>query len=464
MKKFIALALLFFIIQNVPAQLSFAPRVVGYITQEEDILKTPDGYISVQKERKAAKDWAEWYTIPYSLKLVKLDSKMNKLQDKTLSNGEMIYGPFKPRLIHLSNKYYLIYGDLNKKKYLNNIYYAEVNEKTLETSSPQLLVSADDINVKQSGSFENLDIKFQTSPDNNYCCLYIMSYEKPFFLAAFDKNLATLWKGEQRIFKLERYEIKSVVIGNDGTVYISSVSYDNEVTVTSYSTKGVATNNTIDFGSVKPHHVELKWDASGNLYAGGTLRKDSKFINTVFIARLENNVLKDMKQAEIPASILKRLDKDGLAKSGGITDQYFLKPELVLQQDGKFKIVMECKSYISGDRYTAYGSVLIVDLDLPGDKFFHIPKYQLGINTIRKTNSICTMAAGHSITVFYVDHIDNLDRQLSDDQKVLRQFSDATVIAATLDNNGKLTRKRVTDNNYGTSEQTMTAFMLNADR
>jgi hypothetical protein len=295
----------------------------------------------------------------------------------------------------------------------------------------------------------------------NIACLFISnSWDDDFFLACLDGELKLLWKSCQRIPRTSAQEIGNVVIKNDGEVLITSV-HKGVATLSRFAQNGAAENQTLDFGDSKPQYVDILESQAGQLYVGGTLQRGSKFVNTVFLAKVDKKgSLTDIKQIDIPGTIIEKAKKDRLAYESGLIGD-MLQPELMEQGDGKIKMVIECKRLLGDQGQGVFGMLIITDFNASQNQFSIIPKYNVRIITAPYRNQFVVKPSKNTIALFYYDNEDNLSRNLDDPQKVLQGAKDAALFAATIDNNGIIKRYNGPGNSPTTEGEAMNMFMAN---
>jgi hypothetical protein len=234
-------------------------------------------------------------------------------------------------------------------------------------------------------------------------------------------------------------------INDNGEIMLASIT-KSVASVSIYNVNGGVTHHQLNFNTVEPAFIDILESKTGSLYIGGTLMKDSKLQNGVFLAKLEKNyTLSNMKQLDITDGIFDMLAKHGLAKTGdkksGLVGQ-FIQSELVEQHDGRIKLVTET-TY--GDErsndYMGFGGLIITDFNKTENPFSLVPKFMVEFNSWPRINQFVVVPSTNSISVIYCDNEENINLDIKERQKPLNGRAISALYAATIDNDGIINRK-----------------------
>ena len=114
------------------------------------------------------------------------------------------------------------------------------------------------------------------------------------------------------------------------------------------------------------------------------------------------------------------------------------------QHDGKIKLVTET-TYGDDDSnsFMGFGGLIITDFNKIADQFSLIPKFVVDVDGRPRVNQFVVVPSANSITVFYCDNEENINIDLKDRQKALNGRANSGLYAATIDNDGIISRKIV---------------------
>ncbi len=447
----------------------FAMPPEGYVlNRSPNFIKLNNVYVGL-KVVSHAKKYGEPNLRSNSISVVNYNNKMVEQGENALFEGKPVFSGFKTELVK-GNKIWLVTGDMgNKWGNQGNIRATEINAETYKQGVSKIIVSADELDER--GDYWGYKRIIKSSPNLKYHCLfYGYPNDKIFFIACFNSDFDPVWKGKKQIDKTEIYQVSDVSINDEGEIIIVSIA-KSIASISKYDIKGSAAHQQINFGMVEPAFIDILESKSGKTYIGGTMFKDSKLENVVFLANLEKDyTVSNIKQLDIAGSILDRLAKDGLAKTGdkknGLTGK-FIHSELVEQGDGKVKLVTET-SYADeqSNGYMGFGGLIITNFSNVENPFSLIPKFMVDFNSWPRVNQFVATPSLNNITVFYSDNELNINIDLKERQKPLNGKAVAALYAATVDNNGEIKREifsTMAKEVKGTAELLIQAYLANKE-
>lgn len=448
------------------------PSSIFLIKGKPGFVKVKDGYLGVKQVEHSKKHQA-FQTIKTTISVVNYDDKMVELGENIFSNGDVAYSLLKPQIVK-GNKIWVICGDPGSGSTRNwgdqgNIRATEIDPQTYKPGASKVIVTAKELDVVSE--YYSYQLKIISSPNSKYYCLYYgNNYGNEFFLACLDNDLEPVWKNRKKIPKTECDDINDLSINDNGEIIVTSVTKSGG-TLSIYNINGTESHQKINFDNAEAGFIDILQTKSGDTYFGGTLIKNSKYENAVFLAKMEKDyTLSNMKQLELSNNILDRLTKDGLAKNddkkNGLTGNH-IQPELVEQGDGSFKLVIETTYEKSAD-YKGFGGLIITDFSKTENQFSLIPKFMVWFNHKPRINQFVAMPSLNSITVFYCDNAENINIDLKERQKTLNGPSIAALYAATIDNNGGIKREIIAHgsnkNEIKAAAQLIQSYIINKQK
>ena len=413
-----------------------------YINRGFNFIQVKDGYLGITLLYNSKK----YGNQTNGVAVVNYNNKMVKLGENPLSEGKSVYSDFKPQLVK-GNKIWLITGEFaNKFGRQGDIRATEIVPETYKEGASKIIVTSDELKELE----KHYDVKrviIKSSPNLKYHCLfYGHPSDEKFFIACLNSDFDPVWKREKQLEKTDFHQVSDVSINDEGEIVTVTIA-KSVATITKYDVKGSAVDQQLNFGSAEPAFIDILQSRSGKTYIGGTIFKDSKLQNAVFIANLEkDNLINSIKQLDIPGIILERLAKDGLAKTddkkNGLTGRY-IHSELVEQSDGKIKLVTEttyADKQEPNNNFMGFGGLLITNFSNEENPFSLIPKFVVEMNSWPRINQFVAVPSQNYITVIYSDNDQNINIDLKERQKPLNGRANAALYAATIDNNGVIKR------------------------
>ena len=442
MRNFILSLSLFFCVVAANAQLvSIASKAAVF--KPSGFMPADDGFIAIKKEAKPRGGTFDLFN-RYKATLVKYDQDMKVVKEQPLFNGSlntMVY----LELQKSSGNYWVVYCEPLQKNKFKSFYAMQVDAQTLATSEPKLIAAEDKIDERIDFGVvdEEKNVNFKSSPSQRYHALLIDNLSGYFFLECLDDQMQPVWNSKQKTPDFKQEYLNSMAVDDEGNIYISYVK-DDKAIISVFNAKGIATQTPLNFGDIKPAQVILMPTRSGTLMAGGLYKENSDYGRGIYTAVLNKKSFAagKIQKTDISEAIMKRLDKDGLAKSKPSKFGVF-----TYMGDTKFYgdeqnlwVVVEFRQSLGSGRALAEASLLAADLSTPNPTFAHIPRYAVTSNIISDKRYFAINCTD-KLMLLYKDHQDNLSRDLSEDQKVLNGEKGAVLIMASISKDGTVKRK-----------------------
>ncbi|GJM34654.1 MAG: hypothetical protein DHS20C18_36550 [Saprospiraceae bacterium] len=298
------------------------------------------------------------------------------------------------------------------------------------------------------------------------------------FLSVVDLNFEKVWDGKFNFpFVENQFTFNSMVLGNDGSVYILAKVYEDENAKESKKggSKGrVAAYNmsifhfTKDAKSPKVYQLEL----GGEYISGAGIKlsnnkeiicsgiysnaKNGPVVGTFLtkLSAIDGKVLVSNKKAMGKEEIEMLSDRNVDKKKGDTgLDTDFTFQDVVLKDNGSISITAEeqykkTKFNTASTRnpmYTVYYNldILSMNIDKNGEleRVAVIPKKQISTDPLYC--SFVTLQNEDEVYFFYNDDKDNLRRPLTAKPKKITNYKDCVAVVTIQDKNGKLSRKKL---------------------
>jgi hypothetical protein len=434
----------------------------------QGFVKVQNGYLGIRKYFSIHKNIHKPHLNRLNVSVVNYDDRMVELSENKFSDGEFVYGMLEPQIVK-GKKIWVICADPAKWIQPGNIKAVEIDPQTYKPGVSKIIFSQEELD-EENGTFENFKLMIKSSPNAKYHCLYFGKGEdKKFYMACLNSDFEPVWKEKIQIPETNTDQVSDMSINDNGEILLTSIT-KSVASISIYTINGGVTHKSIDFGNVEPTFIDILESKSGNIYIGGTAKKDSKLKNVVFLAKLEKDyTLSNMKQFDIADNILDRLAKDGLAKTDykktGLTGNN-IHSQLVEQNDGKIKLITET-TYGDNDSnsFMGFGGLIITDFNKTTDQFSLIPKFMVEVDAWIRVNQFVAAPSTNSITVIYCDNEENINLDLKERQKPLNGRAVSALYAATIDNDGIVKRKIIATktgkDDYRTTAQLIQAYIAN---
>lgn len=304
---------------------------------------------------------------------------------------------------------------------------------------------------------------------------------KNFYFGVFDPNLNKIWDKNVELTAESRFiDIFAYTSKAEDKVFVSYKHYDNEVSRESVSGDDGGRipsykSNILVFkkGEEKPTDVHLNLggkfvhssDIVYNKKTGKAVimgmykNKHNGHVNGVYYSELdaESNSFTNIKSTAFPQTMVELIKKDGFASKKesdpGLFIPYMaLNP--IIRNDGSIDYLLEYRlltmvtmstgrSTYTFPRYR-YGTVVDAHFTDGAVTFTRIPKYQIE-DHLNDLLSVYPLLYGNKLILLYNDDKDNADKELSKSPDAITNFKKAVLMAASIDENNKLSRDIIMD-------------------
>ena len=298
-------------------------------------------------------------------------------------------------------------------------------------------------------------------------------------LTVMDNNLTKLWtKGISLPYTQEQVSVRSVTVSNDGQVYLLAKVYDERRSKETKKKDGKKKpaykmiifmfNSETD---KKPKEyvlglqdkfvtdITFKLSPKNDLICSGFYANDTKgVIQGVFFTRIngETGTVEVANKKEISDKDLANLDTEKDRSGNEGLDSEFNFNQIITKEDGGiYAIAEEAYSYTYTTRqgnnwvtHTRYinNEIFVSSIGPSGtiDWVRVIPKKQI-FTDISMFNGYSHMYSGGKLYFLYNDDEDNIERPLTAKAKRISSFRDAVSSLVTIEENGKMNRKKIFD-------------------
>ncbi|OQP59880.1 hypothetical protein A3860_35810 [Niastella vici] len=399
-----------------------------------------------------------WNKVRLAITVIQHDSNMVMLQNKSLSNGDRVYGPFFTDIRKINGKVYIIYHEVQEKNTIGNVMAVEINPETLEAGTPKIIgaIANTDYKLKFSESLQN-SLKYicKPSPDGKRNLLLLTAGgDSKCFISVLDENMNVTWSKLQDISTSTDYNFKSACIDNSGNVYvaykISGPKNDNRVAV-------------IKKEASKPHDIPLNlnftisnmevFSSKDNktIHVAGTYmdNPNSSMLKGVFHTKIDAGEFKlaGMTTTAFPDTLIKRFEQDGWGdsrKNIGINPGF--SPRFIEKENGVLNMIGEFRSMVWGTRAAAYisGDILNVSFEESGAVFARIPKIRKSMESTIG-DSFVAFPFQNKVVVFYDDNIVNLNKSITESPTGSDVYKSLIMAGAIIETDGTVNRSILID-------------------
>lgn len=438
-------------------------------------VRTRSGFLILKTER-SAKFMSARMTVATTLLLV--DKELNTLQEIPFTVPDADYIG-----IHGLER-------MGEKCYF---FYTKRKKKSDEISFCGMLINEADITKSQEfvmGTFvaEKGTPTFQLKPslDSSAYILFVEPEQKKhdnknFYFAVFDNKLSKLWDNNVELSVENRFiDIYGWTGKQQDKVFISYKHYDAEVNresvigddgdrIPSYKAnilsfkKGEAKPNVIhlNLGDKFVHSSDITFNDKTNkvIILGMYKNKHNGNINGVYYAELdpENNSINNIKKTAFNESLVELVKKDGFASKKESDPGLFIPYtgiKTIIRENGSIDYLMEYRlltiiTYSNGrSSYTVYrykyGTIVDAYINNGNISFIRVPKYQVQDNGTNLLSFYPTMYK-NKLIMLYNDDKDNAEKDLAKSPDAISNFKRAVLMAASIDENGQLSRDILMD-------------------
>lgn len=393
-----------------------------------------------------------WNKVRLALAVIQHDSNMVALQNKTLSNGDRVYGPFFTDLRKINGKVFIIYHEVQEKNTVGNVMAVEINPETLEPGTPKIIgpITNTDYKLKFSESLQH-SLKYicKPSPDGKQNLLLLTTGDNKCFISVFDENMNVKWSKLQDISTSTAYQFRSACIDNNGNVYVAyrlpDVPKENRVAVIKEKSAPHEIALNLNFTStqmeVYPSNDNKTIHVAGFYIDNPT----ASVLKGVFHTKIDAAELKlaAIKVTAFPDTLIKRFEQDGWGdskKNIGISPQ--LSQRYYEKENGVLNMIGEFRSTVWGTRVSAdvSGDILNVSFDESGAIFARIPKIRKSMES-RIGDSFVAFPYQNKMIVFYDDNIVNFNRSITESPASSDIYKSLVMVAAIIEADGTVNRK-----------------------
>jgi hypothetical protein len=439
---------------------------------EDGILLNDGNYIANKFAR--SKQWTRGVVIPI---MTLGGPDMTPIKDSTWEIGER--WPEDCTLRKYGTNVFFTYSAYDNKN--TTAYAIKVNQQTMMPGAKIILGIFD-----SDGTANQANITYKLSPDSTKVLLFAEGPErkkenKQFYIGVFDTTLKKIWSRYIELpFGDALISIYDLDIADDGKVYVTIKHYDKEVSrqdvsentekipafsykLLAYTREGRPKEIAINLKDHFIHGAKLVYNRNGTITAAGLYKKKPNGnITGAFYTAFDTSatVVNDTKMVSFPPEILKLVDKDDQAKSGGSDPglrSFFRINHIIPRTNGTIDLISEaCRADLATKDIGAsvrgtssreiwnydYEDIININLDKQGNAIFtRIPKVQEG-NT-GAPYSYYPVVYKDKLILVYNDHEDNMTRDLSKAPEHVARAKDMVLVAATIDAKGNLSRQGI---------------------
>lgn len=423
------------------------------------VFKTDDGYIASREEVKGI---LQEYNFKLSKRkfgvtLLKYDASMKLVKKNELLNGDRKFGPFPSTIAKLNGKPYIVYSIYEGDEEIK-IMAEEIDQATLNTSSPKQLIRFEQKNTSLEEGYELLKRKpmiIKASPDNTkLLVLYASSLNNQYFISVFDKDLNHLWNKKEMATE-EKIVVSSAAIDNNENVYVAykykvgKDDYNGRVAICQVNNMPKELEIKTENGT--PYQILLIPSRKENqIYTVGTFANASGNLIGVFSQTISSVDFKlGINQSTAFSPVLvEQLDKDSWASTK--VKNYGLLPldmKAFELEDGTVSMVGEFMRHEVSPRGTGAritGSILNIRFNNDGPVVNWIPKYRVSVqNDIGASYYPFVFKA--KLFLFYNDEAINLKREVGERYSGSGTYKNVSLIVAWMEPDGKIKREKLLD-------------------
>jgi hypothetical protein len=381
----------------------------------------------------------------------KWDADLNLDDKKHLAGGRSIYGSGFSQLIKVGDKTWLLYFEPGESKG-SDLLAAEVDQASLEKGSPKSIVAKDQMSFGIPENFYASPFKFkpinvQVSPDQKMVAVFMAKGTNEMVITVLTHDMEKLWNRIETISKIHNGEIQSSTVDNDGKVYLT-YKHKSNYGINVYSKSGSEGTIAFAMGEMEPKDILLKATKKG-VFVSGVYFKDSKKCDGVYLGMINpsRKSVQALKTYSFPEEFLEALNSDywgfTKGKKQGVSPD--LELNLVEFENGDMNLTGEFRTLVGGGQAsvsTHAGNLINIRFKQGQPVFTRIPKTSVHLGT-GLSNQYTAWIMGDSIVYYYFDNSDNLQKDLNAGSKT--SAKNTVMVAATIDPDGKVTRKTVSN-------------------
>ncbi|MDI9320523.1 MAG: hypothetical protein QM530_08640 [Phycisphaerales bacterium] len=372
-------------------------------------------------------------------------------------------------------------------------FYNKRQKKSDEVSFCGMQIDETDINKSKEftlGIFKtersNPSFQLKVALDSTSYLLFVEPDQKKqdnksFYFGVFDLNLNKIWDKNVEMTTGSRYvDIYGITCKQQDKVFISYKHYVNEIKresivgddgsrIPSYKTNILVfkkseekpTDIHINLGGKFVHSSDIIFNAKTNKVSiiGMYKNKNNGHVNGVYYTEMdaETNELTKTKITAFPQSMVELIKKDGFASKKESDPGLFIPYvalDPIIRENGSIDYLLEYRllsiiTYSNGKttytvvRYT-YGTAVDAHFQDENVTFTRIPKHQIeeGDNSLL---SFYPLMYHNKLILLYNDDKDNVDKELEKSPDAISNFKKSVLMAASIDENNKLSRDIIMD-------------------
>jgi hypothetical protein len=449
MRKIISLLLIYSVSFQLSAQqfkVALSETQAESETSENYALKD-GGFIGMRKVQD--EKGLVWVRKKESISILLYDAKMNVIKENKMGNGERAFGVVYTAFKKIAGKFWLLYSEPADKKGLGDFKAVEINPSTLQGGQPKTILSADEsgLNAALQGMVFDFEIKFKSSPNENYSGLLISTGKKNGFLCALDKELNPLWIKKQIAADIDMTpsEINSWEVDDQGRIYLGYAK-KNEGHIAVYKTASSPQILNITVGGGKPNDVVLlAHKNNSSLTIAGGYFENTQNVRGVFKGELDAALkIGPLNKIPFTEEVVKLFDSD----SWGSTkpNKYGIEPEYIAQlyevDDKTVDMVLEIKHKVYTQNVGMIvhsGSILNVYFNNGSAVFTRIPKYNVASGT--DWFHYYAVPFQNKMIIFYNDNPVNLTKDINASPKLVDIEDNSVLVAAVVQPDGSVERR-----------------------
>lgn len=430
------------------AQTVYAPRS-SFSIDYEKLIEAPGGNFIGAVYQNDHVSGTNWNKFRKKITISLYDKNFNLVSSKPLLDGTNQFSAFHSSLIQSNDKIFLAYIEPGKGNKISDFKVIKIDNKTLQESAPQVVVSESDIDEKVKFFWGENKIFTRSSPSTKKHLVYIDNSDDEFFLASLDENMVVKWKNKISLPGYKQKEIQSIIVDDAGKVYLSCLNKKNIATIFTIDNGEISLSKQFSIESATVFNLQIENSKIvDELYIGGAIGTESDNASVLFKGTIKKNNLSivDMDKLVINDTILRLLDKNGLAyekkKKAGIIP-FFISIKLFPLKDSEPLLLIECRRNIYAEKRT-YGvaaSLIIANFNTNvKEQFVHIPRYAV-LPSEHEEYEYLTNVCNDKLNIVYIDNEANFNKTANEDYKVLNGTKNAAFFIVTIDNQNKFKQK-----------------------
>jgi hypothetical protein len=392
----------------------------------------------------------------YSAKLLKYDKNLNLTKEVELSNGERVYGPFKPMLKKVYDKLCFFYYQLAPGDDNIQLMSSEVDLSTLAPGTPKEILVIEQKNIALQQAMDLMTsnkLVFTASPDNSkILAVWNSGINNQVFFSVLDNDLNVTRLGNETVKGETEIAINNACIDNGGNIFIgySNTKQTNAHVLMSMSNaKTNAFEIKIENGNARNAFV-LSSATDKNIRIVGTYKENKAGITGVYSEILSGPDFQTgtISKTPFPQVLVQQFDDDGWAstksKNYGLYEQLDLRAFTL--SDGSADLAGEFRRVEWGTKssFMIAGGMLNVHFGKNGVVFSRIPKARVSAGS-DVGDSFFPVVYQNQMILFYNDHESNVKQDIAKTPSRSDNYKNSVLVAATMAADGTVKRDILID-------------------